>query len=124
LVYAPTRLDYMLHVLHTEAMSRTMSMRRTLVFLGFFLLLSLAFFDLNNRLNLGPRDQDGFTALNHGALGTSVKILICAATLLLLYYLVSQWTSRRILAASLSIVLGVGLLLAGYLLSLGLWSSW
>lgn len=47
----------------------------------------VAFLDLNNQLNIGPKDSDGFTPFDHGVFGTGVKVLLAAIVMYCLYFI-------------------------------------
>ncbi len=82
---------------------------------------TLSFFDINNHLDIGPADQNGFTPLNHGVFGTLVKIALVAISIFALAYLLKLLTKSIIWTTVLVIILVPAIICAAGYLAFALW---
>lgn len=110
---------YVIGTLNIYMFRKLMSVLAALLFT--VCLVVIAFFDFNNRLGIGTKDNNGFAPFDHGIFGGAVKVALALAILYSLYYIFSVLTTHRWLRILLTIITMAGLVVGGWLLSFQLY---
>ena len=65
----------------------------------------LAFLDLTNHLNIGPKDPDGFAPTNHGIIGTTLKAILVGISAYFLIKFIHSLVKNKIATTIIVIIL-------------------
>lgn len=96
-------------------------LKRIYYLLIFITATVLAFFDVNNRLNIGSADENGFYPTNHGIFGNILKVVLVLIALYYLILFVHSFIKNKIAVGIITALLVVAILVGANILSFNLY---
>ena len=87
----------------------------------FIMATVVAFFDVNNRLNIGMADENGFYPTNHGLFGNTLKVVFVLTALFFLTKFVNTFVKNKIAVYIITVLLVAAILAGANLLAFDLY---